>query len=334
MRIVLDAMGSDACPTPDVAGAVLAAKELKDTIILVGARDQIERELKQHDTKSLHLDIVHADDAIQMTDKPSLVGKSRSNSSMHVGLGLVQTGQADAFVTAGNTGAAMAVATLHTLHRIRGVRRPALASIIPIVGGRVILLDIGANTDSKPEWLFQFALMGKLYAQLTLGLASPSVALLSNGEEDEKGNQLVQEAQALIQTSDLNFIGQIEPKDMLRGKADVIVADGFVGNIAVKTLEGFGSVLKDLIRTEIRHDLISTVGGLLVRHAFRRIYHQIDPFEIGGAPLLGVNGVVIIGHGRSNARAIKNAIRQAHLAVAGNVVEAIRTGLADSPTDM
>lgn len=327
MRIALDAMGSDDCPVPDVAGAVLAAREWNDTIYLVGDSRRIETELARHDIRNLRLEVVHADQAVLMTDKPSTVGETKPQSSMHVGMTMVKDGRADAFVTAGNTGAAMAVATLYTLRRIRGVRRPALSSIIRVGDRSVILLDIGANADTKPDWLGQFAVMGKIYAQNALGIAEPRIALLSNGEEEEKGNHLIQEARAVLQASGINFIGNLEPKDILRGQADVIVSDGFVGNIAIKSFEAIGAVLFDLIRTEIRRDVLSTLGGVLAQRAFRRVYRQVDPFEIGGAPLLGVNGVVIIGHGRSNAKAIKNAIRQARLAVAGQIVERIQAGL-------
>jgi phosphate acyltransferase len=328
MRIVLDAMGSDECPVPDVEGAVLASREFGDTIILVGGQEQIKGELQKYNTSGLNLEVVPAQEVISMTDKPSVVGKGKPQSSMHIGLKLVADKEADAFVTAGNTGAALTIATLFTLRRIGGVKRPALGSIIRVLDAKpIILLDIGATPDAKPDWLLQFALMGQIYAQKALGIANPRVALLSNGEEEGKGNQLIHETSDLLRASSLNFMGNIEPKDMVRGAADVIVADGFVGNIAVKTLEAMGSALSNLIRQEIRRDLISTVGGLLARQAFRRVAQQVDPFEIGGAPLLGVNGVVIIGHGRSNAKAIKNAIRQARLAVDGQVIQAIQEGL-------
>ncbi len=332
MRIVLDAMGSDNCPVPDVEGAVLAAREYKETILIVGNESLIRQELAKYDVTGLSIEVIHTAEAIHMDDKPAVVGKSKPESSMHVGMNLVKNKQADAFVTAGNTGAAMTIATLFTLRRIPNVKRPALSSIIRVTNGKtIILLDIGANTDSKPDWLAQFALMGRIYAQKALSLPNPRVALLSNGEEETKGNQLIHEATELLKTSSINFVGNIEPRDMLKGDADVIVSDGFVGNIAIKTLEAMGSVLFNLIRQEIKQDLIATVGGLLAQRAFRRVYRQVDPFEIGGAPLLGVNGVVIIGHGRSNAKAIKNAIGQAQRAVKGEVIQSITQGLANIP---
>jgi len=330
MRIALDAMGSDNYPVPDVAGAVLAAREFGDTIYLVGDEAQITRELSKHDTANLNLIVQHASQVVTMEDKPSTVGKNKPDSSMHVGMKLVRDGLADAFVTAGNTGAALSIATLYTLKRIPGVKRPALSAIVRLMNHDIIILDVGANADSKPEWVAQFALMGKIYAKQALGLKAPRVALLSNGEEEGKGNQIIHDTAALLKTSDLNFIGNVEPKDMLKGEVDVVVADGFVGNILIKSLESATSMLVSVLRDELMKDVFSKVGGLLSRPAFRRVRKQIDPFEIGGAPLLGVNGVVIIGHGRSNANAIKNAIRQARLAVQGNLIEAIRQGVSDT----
>lgn len=331
MRIAVDAMGSDNYPVPDVEGAILAAQEFNDTIILVGDRNRIKQEFEKYGTHNAKVEVVHAGQTVSMRDKPSTVGKDKPDSSMYVGMNLVKDGRADAFVTAGNTGAALAIATLFTLRRINGVKRPALGSIIRIPGNRsIIILDIGANADCKPDWLMQFAIMGNIYAQNAAGIANPRVALLANGEEEGKGNQLIHETTQLLKASNLNFTGNIEPKEMLQGSADVIISDGFVGNIAIKSLEAMGSALGNLIRDEIRRDPISSIGGLLARAAFRRVYKQIDPFEIGGAPLLGVNGVVIIGHGRSNAKAIKNAIRQARMAVLGQVIRSIHDGIKNA----
>jgi len=331
MRIALDAMGSDACPVPDVAGAVLAAKEYGDTVVLVGDRPLIERELAKHQTNGLQLEVVHAGQAITMSDKPSVVGKDKPDSSMHVGMRLVKDGKADGFVTAGNTGAAHAIAMLFTLRRIAGVKRPALSAIFRIAGKPMIFLDIGANADSKPEWLMQFALMGKIYAQNALGLHTPRVGLLSNGEEEGKGSQLVRETADILQELPFNFVGNIEPKEVLAGRADVVVSDGFTGNILVKTFEASTRYLVRLIRDEIKRSVFSMLGGLLIRPALLGVRKKIDTAEVGGAPLLGVNGVVIIGHGSSNAYAVKNAIHQARLAVSGNIIEAIRDGIKSTP---
>jgi len=329
MRIALDAMGSDTFPGPDVAGAILAAREFGDTILLVGDPARINAELAKHPTTGLKLEVVPASEIVTMLDKPSVVGKAKPNSSMHVGMNLIKDGKADAFVTAGNTGAALSIATLFTLRRIPGVKRPALSAFVSLSGRAVILLDVGANADSKPEWLAQFALMGKIYANNTLGLSDPGVGILSNGEEEGKGNELVHEASTLIAALPINFVGNVEPKDLLKGDADVVVSDGFVGNIMLKSLEAASRTMGNMIREEIMRDTISKIGGLLAQNAFRRVYKQVDPFEVGGAPLLGVNGVVIIAHGRSNDKAIKNAIGQARKAVAGNVIQAIAAGLKE-----
>ena len=230
-------------------------------------------------------------------------------------------------MTAGNTGGVLAVATLHTLRRIRGVKRPVLAAILPLPAGRIVALDIGANADCRPEHLLQFALMGEIYARAVLGCTRPRVALLSNGEEPGKGNTLVKQVYKLLGDSGLNFVGNVEPKEALACRADVIVADGFTGNVFIKTIEATAKMLTGLIRDEIKASPLTAVGGLLAKPAFGRVERRVDPFEVGGGPLLGVNGVVIVGHGRSNGRAIKNAIRQARQAVQGGVVETIRNGL-------
>src|SRR5260221_48774 len=328
MKIALDAMGSDRCPVPDVEGAVQAARENGDTIILVGDRATIERELAKYNTDGLKLEVVHASQAVDMYDKPSQVAKLKPDSSMLIAMQLVKDGKADAFVTAGNTGAVLAIATLSVLRRIKGVKRPTLTALIPLRGRLFILIDLGANADAKPEWLVQFGMMGSLYAWRIIGLKAPRVALLSNGEEEGKGNALVKDTMPLLEKSGLNFIGNIEPKEMLAGAADVIVTDGFVGNVVLKSLEAFGDVLFGIIRDELTANSITKLGALIVRPALRRVYRQVDPFEVGGAPLLGVNGVVIIGHGRTNAKGIKNAIFQAHKAVDGKIIDAIREGMA------
>jgi glycerol-3-phosphate acyltransferase PlsX len=204
--------------------------------------------------------------------------------------------------------------------------------VFPNLTGLTIMLDFGANADAKPDWLAQFALMGSIYAERGLGIDNPRVALLSNGEEEGKGNQLIHETIPLMRELDINYVGNMEPKEVLRGETDVIVHDGFTGNIMGKTLESMGSMINQLIRQEIRAGVITTIGGLLARPAFRRVGKKVDPFEVGGIPLLGLNGVVIVAHGRSNEVAIKNAIRQARRAVQGNVVSLIREGIANTPT--
>jgi glycerol-3-phosphate acyltransferase PlsX len=328
MRIALDVMGSDDHPAPDVAGGVLAAREWGDQIILVGREGAIRRELAQQDVEGLELEVVHAPEVIGMDEDPAWAAREKKHSSMHEGMNLVRDNRADAFVTAGNTGGVLTVATLHSLHRIRGVKRPAVAVIIPLPAGRVVALDIGANADCKPDYLVQFAVMGSVYARAVLNLPNPRVALLSNGEEPSKGNDLVKRTSKLLEDAPLNFIGNVEPKEVAAVKTDVVVSDGFSGNILIKTIEATAKMLTDLIRDEIKESPVTSVGGLLAKPAFRRVARRVDPFEVGGGPLLGVNGVVVIAHGRSNARAIMNAIGQARRAVEGKVLAAIRSGVA------
>jgi glycerol-3-phosphate acyltransferase PlsX len=328
MRIVVDAMGSDEYPGPDVGGAVLAAREWGDEIILVGDKARVEAELAKHNTDGLKLKVVHAGQVVEMTDKPSEAVEHKTDSSMHVGLRLVGEGQADGFVSAGNTGAVLAVATLVSPKRIRGVKRPALTAVFKNPVGYTIMTDFGANAEVRPEWLVQFGLMASLYAKLALVIPNPRVALLSNGEEEGKGNELIHAATPLMkQQTRFNFIGSVEPKEVLQGKTDIVVHDGFTGNIMGKTLEATASMVKQLIREEITANIVSSLGGLLAKSAFDRVGKRIDPFEVGGAPLLGVNGVVIIAHGRSNDVAIKNAVRQARQAIQGKIIESIRAGL-------
>lgn len=329
MRIVVDAMGSDNYPEPDVAGAVMAAREWGDEVILVGDQARIEAELAKHDVTGLALRVVHASQVIEMTDKPAESAKQKTDSSLHVGMNLVKSGEADAFVTMGNTGAVMAVGLLHTLGRIRGIKRPALTAVIPHVSGRVVTADIGANTDCRPEFLVQFALMASTYTEAVLGIERPRLALLSSGEEEGKGNTLVKETGPMLAALPmLNYVGNVEPKDVLSGGVDVVIQDGFTGNIFIKSIEGAASMLTGIIREEIKAGVLTALGGLLARPAFGRVARRVDPAEVGAAPLLGLDGLVLVGHGRSNAVAVKNAVRQARMAVAGNVIETIRSSAA------
>lgn len=322
MRIALDAMGSDKRPFPDVAGGVLAAREFSDTILLVGDQNRINQALELHDTRGLSLTIIHAPDEIAMNAKPSTVLSQKASSSLRVGLDLVKSGEADAFITMGNTGATHALATLATLRRIPGVARPALTAIYAIAGRSMIFLDIGANADAKAEYMEQFALMGSLYAQTALNIARPRVATLSNGEEEGKGNALTKQTQERLRASilDIDYIGHIEPKEILTNKCDVVVMDGFVGNIFLKTFEGSILYMTGMIRQEVNQSWIYKLGGFLMQGAFRSLRTKLDTREVGGAPLLGVNGVVIIGHGGADAISVKNAINQARKAVLGNTI--------------
>lgn len=329
MRIAIDAMGSDNHPEPDVAGGVLAARTFGDAIILVGDPARIEAELSKHDTTGLSLTIRPAGQVIAMKDIPSVAAREKRDSSMHVGLRLVREGEADAFVSAGNTGAALATAMLRQtgLGRIPGVLRPALGVVFPIIT-RPMLIDNGANTDCKPEYLLQFGIMGSSYMEQVMDRPNPRVGLISNGEEEGKGNQLIKEAIPLLAASGLNYIGNIEPRDFVQGTVDVGVVDGFTGNVMMKTAEAVGSYMNSAIRRHVMGSLATKVGGLLSKPAFAGVKAEMDPDEVGGAPLLGVNGVVIIAHGRSNAYAMKQAIGQARRMVEKQLVQAIVEGIA------
>ena len=324
MRIVVDAMGSDDHPGPDVAGAVMAARESGDAIILVGDRSRVEAALAAQDTSGLNIEVRHATEAIGMKDSPSAAARDKRQSSMHVGLGLLRVGEAEAFVSAGNTGGILAVATLRQtgVGRIPGVLRPAMGVIFPI-DSKPLLIDNGANAEAKPEYLLQFGLMGSVYVERMLGIVRPRVALISNGEEEGKGNLLIKETIPLMEASGLNYVGNIEPKEFVRGAADVGVIDGFTGNIMMKTAEAVAGYMSDTIRKYIMAGTLTKIGGALARPAFQRVRDQLNPDEVGGAPLLGVNGVVIIAHGRSNAYAIRQAIGQAHRVAERGIVAAI-----------
>jgi glycerol-3-phosphate acyltransferase PlsX len=328
MKIALDAMGSDDRPVPDVQGAVMAAREFGVTVILVGDETKIKTELAKHNTQGLDLPIVHAPTDITMTDHVEQV-KVKKDSSMNIGMKLVKEGQADAFVTAGNTGAAMASAIVgpYALGRIKGIKRPALAQALPTAKGKTVLLDIGANTEVKSEYLYQFAVMGSAFAERMLGIKRPSVALLSNGEEEGKGPMVVREAYDLLKKSSLNFGGNAEGRDIPKGTFDVVVSDGYVGNVVIKLTESLAKMLTGFIKDEIKKRPLAVIGGLLAKGAFDALKVRLDPSDIGGAVLLGVSGVVIVGHGSSNARAIRSAIRVAKQAVDANILGAIQQGL-------
>jgi glycerol-3-phosphate acyltransferase PlsX len=334
IRIVVDAMGSDDFPTPDVIGAVQAAREYGVEIILVGDEAKIRPLLSAQNPGKLPVQVVHAPDMLTMQDKGlALVLKARrpnSKNSMAVGIDLVRNGQAEAFVTAGNTGAA-SVTAYFRLGTIPGVDRPGLAPVFPTANGSCVVLDVGANPDCKPENLLQFAIMGSIYAEKVRGIINPLIGLLSNGEEAGKGNELVKHTYPLLQGSGLNFYGNIESKELIGGKVDVAVTDGFTGNVLLKSSEAVARLLMDKIKEAIQSGgLRAKLGGLLVKPALKGIKKLMDPSEEGAAPLLGVNGLVFIGHGRSDAIAIKNAVRLANNAVKSNVLESIRTAIEQS----
>ena len=335
MRIAVDAMGSDTYPRPDVEGALLAAREYGVGILLVGDEKMLRPVVDTCSPGGLPVTLVHAPDMLTMEDKGlalTLKAKRKeARNSMAVGIDLVKQGQAEAFVTAGNTGAAATVAYFR-LGMMPGVERPAVAPVFPTRAGSCVILDIGVNPDCKPENLLQFAILGSVYAARVRGVVRPRVGLLSNGEEAGKGNQLVKEAYPLLAASGLNFIGNVEGKEVFGGEADVVVTDGFTGNVLLKTSEAVGRLIVETMRDQIKSaSLPVRLGGLLVKPALQRLRKLLDPSEEGAAPLLGVNGLVFIGHGRSDAQAIKNAVRVARQAVEADVLTSIRSEIATRP---
>lgn len=308
-------MGSDRAPRPEIEGALLAARHYRGVrVMLVGPEEQLKRELSAHPTAArMPVEIVDAPEVIGMDEKPVHAVRTKKKSSMHIGLRLVKDKQAVGFVTAGNTGAAMTAAKM-VLGTLPGVDRPALANVFPTSAGKhkpSILIDVGANVDSKPQNLAQFALMGDIYYRAIFGSAKPTVGLLSVGEEEGKGNELTRNAFALMKELPINFIGNVEGRDLYNGRVDVIACDGFVGNVALKISEGLVEAVRFLLKESLSSTITSQVGYLLSRKAFSNFGRRLDYAEYGGAPLLGIKGVAIVGHGRSNANAIKNAIRVA-----------------------
>jgi glycerol-3-phosphate acyltransferase PlsX len=332
MRIALDAMGSDKFPEPDLEGGLLAAREYGVEVLFVGDEAVLRPALAARPTTGLKFEVVHAPEMLTMEDKGMALAlkakRKDARNSMAVGIDLVKSGAAQAFVTAGNTGAAGATAYFR-LGTLPGIERPALAPVFPTRTGSCVVLDIGANPDCKPENLLQFGLMGSQYAERVRGVKRPRVGLLSNGEEAGKGNQLVREAYPLLAASGLNFIGNVEGKELLGGHADVVVTDGFTGNIMLKTSEAVARMITEVMREKIMAaSPLVKLGGALVRPALRSLRKLLDPSEEGAAPLLGVNGLVFIGHGRSDAQAIKNAVRVARQAAQANVLDSIRAVMA------
>jgi len=329
--IVVDAMGSDKAPEPEVRGAVLACRQLDVRVHLVGPEEIIRPALRQA-LRGQHLPVfvVPASEWISMDDKAAHAVRSKRDSSMRVGLKMVREGRASGFFTAGNTGAAMATAKM-VLGMLSGVERPALATILPTVHrSPSLLLDVGANVDSDPDNLVQFAVMGHMYAQNVLKVVKPRVGLLSIGEEDSKGNSLTRDTLPLLRELGskgiINFVGNVEGRDMTNGNADVVVCDGFVGNVALKSMEGIGKLVSVLLRESLKSTVTSQVGALLSRKAFNDYRKRLDYSEYGGAPLLGVRGVCIVGHGSSNEKAVMNGIR-----VAAEFAEAeVNSGIEDA----
>lgn len=328
MTIALDAMGSDRYPEPEIQGALWAAEKWGLDIILVGDQSRLEPQLRALNTRGLAVRIEHAPDILEMSDKPVEAARLKPRNSMAVGLELVKKGVAEAFVSAGNTGGVMFNA-LRILGRIPGVARPALTAMFPVRSGHAIVLDIGANADCRPEFLLQFAIMGSIYAEKVLYKQNPRVGLLSNGEEPGKGNQLVKETYPLLEKSGLNFIGNVEGKEVFNGEADVVVTDGFTGNIMLKSSEAVAKLITDVLRESLMASWRTKLGALLAKPAFTQIRQMLDPSEIGAAPLLGIDGLVFVGHGRSDARAIMNALRVANEAIRANLLNNIREAIRE-----
>jgi glycerol-3-phosphate acyltransferase PlsX len=327
MKIAVDAMGGDGGVPVNVEGAIAAAREYGLDVVLVGDQTIIERELARHRVGKLPITVRHASQVVEMGEQPSHALRRKRDSSMRVAASLVRDGEASAFISAGNTGAAMAIA-MFTMGVLPGVDRPAIAVVLPNKRGRTILLDVGANIDPKPWHLAQYAVMGHIYARDILGAVEPRVGLLSVGEEEGKGNELVREVFKRLEESPINFVGNVEGRDLFNGNADVVVTDGFTGNVCLKVSESLADMLIHFLREEMSRSLSTKLAALLVRPAFRRLWKRVDYTETGGAPLLGINGACIIGHGASPARAVKNGIRTAAEWVKADVNGHIRSALA------
>ena len=312
MAIAVDAMGGDSPLTVQIEAALQAISELGTDVVLVGAEDQIKEVLKQQSFDQNKLRIVNSTETVEMNDSPATALRQKKNSSIKVAVDLLATGEADAVVSAGNTGAAMATAKF-VLKSVEGIERPAIATLMPSIHRNhpFVLLDIGANTDCKPLYLFQFALMGDAYARTLLHLDNPRVALLNNGEEEGKGYLQLKETYDLLKQSTLNFTGNIEGKSMFKDIVDVVVCDGFIGNIALKVAEGTFDFVRSVLREEVDNTLLAKIGYQAMRGPFRALRQRADYSEVGGAPLLGVNGIVIICHGSSRVHTIRNAIKHA-----------------------
>lgn len=327
LTIALDAMGGDHAPQAEVEGAVLAARTLGVKVILVGRKELVQQELRRHDEYGdLPIEVEHANDVITMEDATTAV-RTKKDSSLRIASRLVRDGRAEGLVSAGNTGAVMATAKI-VQGVIPGVSRPALAAVFPTVkGSPAIMVDVGANVDCKAEMLAQFAVMGEIYSRIILRRPRPRVGILSIGEEDHKGNDLTRAAKELIKGRNLNFLGNVEGRDLFGGDVDVIVCDGFIGNVALKVSEGLGEMVKVLLRESLESTITGKIGYVIAKTAFSELKKRLDYSEYGGAPLLGVRGVCIIGHGRANANAIKNAIRVAAEFAQGKVNQTIEEEL-------
>ncbi|SEF67097.1 phosphate:acyl-[acyl carrier protein] acyltransferase [Caloramator fervidus] len=323
MKIVIDAMGGDNAPEEIIKGAIMAVNEFGVDIILVGDEVKIKSEVEKYQIKDKNkVTIVHASEIITNDESPTMAIRRKKHSSMVVGLKMLKEGYADAFISAGSTGALLA-GGLFIVGRIDGIDRPCLAPIIPGEKGNFMLLDAGANAECKPRNILQFAIMGDVYSKKVLGKQNPKVGLVNIGVEEEKGTEFVKQSYALLKQSELNFIGNIEPRDIPKGECDIVLADGFVGNVILKLYEGVAQTIFDVLKREIYSSFLNKLGGFLLKPVFKKFKTDFDYTEYGGAILLGVKNVLIKAHGSSNAKAIKNAVKQAVNCINGNVVEII-----------
>ncbi len=333
-KVVLDAMGSDHAPHAEIDGALAATRDFEVGVILVGQLHKVEPELRRCGWRGdgdLGIELVEAAEVIAMDDPVATSVRRKKKSSLRVGTKLVTEGKADGFISAGNTGAALATAKM-VIGTLPGVDRPALAAMIPTKAGKpVLLLDVGANSECKPHHLAQFAVMGDAYSRSVLGTVKPSVGLMSIGEEEAKGNDLTKDAFPLLrQLSNINFVGNVEGRDVFAGLVDVIVTDGFTGNVMLKLSEGLTEAMLAMLKHELKATAVTKAGAVLAKPAFRSIKKRLDYTEYGGAPLLGVRQIVVIGHGRSNARAIRNAIRSVKEFSEHRTSERIEIGIAET----
>jgi glycerol-3-phosphate acyltransferase PlsX len=333
VTIAVDAMGGDKAPAPEVEGAIHAARKYGHRVLLVGDGHAVERELQSHEAiEDLPIEVIHATERITMDDHAAKAARGKKGSSMHVCAHLVSSGKADGFLSAGNTGACMAIAKM-VFGKVPGVDRPALTGVFPTHKGTpVVVVDVGANVDCEPEMLQQFGLMGEIYSRLVLKIERPRVGLLSIGEEEHKGNALTRDATPLLKSLALNFVGNVEGRDLFSGQVDVIVCDGFVGNVALKVSEGLSEMIGGMLREALEATVARKIGYALSRSAYKEFKKRVDYAEYGGAPLLGVKGVCIICHGRSDSNAIKNAIRVAADFASSNMNQRIEEELREFAT--
>jgi len=329
MRIVVDAMGSDNRPDPEVQAAVTASNQFGVDILLVGNEIDLNDRLSAISEDKSRIRVVHAPEALDMSDHIA-EARAKKQNSMRIGMELVKSGEADAFVTAGNTGMAMYYAK-KTFGDIKSVIRPALCAVFPVRNGHTVVLDIGANAECRPEFLLQFAIMGKIFAQSMLGVDNPRVGLLSNGEEEGKGNDLVRSTYPLLDNHpNLNFVGNVEGKELFDGQVDVAVMDGFTGNVMLKSTEAVAKLIIDILKEELMGSIRTKIGALLAKPAFGKIKKMLDPSETGAAPLLGIDALVFVGHGRSDARALVSAIRSAKQAVENHLLDNLRSAINET----